>query len=51
MELKKVPYSKLPRLTLYRLYGPKVYIEKVRELVNSLRTAGLLIETLDVVYY
>ena len=25
-----------------RLYGPKVYIEKMRELVNSLRTAGLL---------
>ena len=27
---------------VYRLYGPKVYIEKMRELVNSLRTAGLL---------
>ena len=28
--------------SVYRLYGPKVYIEKMRELVNSLRTAGLL---------
>ena len=27
---------------VYRLYGPKVYIEKMRELVNSLKTAGLL---------
>ena len=27
---------------IYRLYGPKVYIEKMKELVNSLRTAGLL---------
>ena len=27
---------------VYRLYGPKVYIEKMRELVNSLRTAGVL---------
>ena len=27
---------------VYRLYGPKVYVEKMRELVNSLRTAGLL---------
>ena len=27
---------------VYRLYGPKVYIQKMRKLVNSLRTAGLL---------
>ena len=27
---------------VYRLYGPKVYVEKMKELVNSLRTAGLL---------
>ena len=27
---------------VYRLYGPKVYLEKMKQLVNSLRTAGLL---------
>ena len=27
---------------VYRLYGPKVYIDKMKELVDSLRTAGLL---------
>ena len=27
---------------LYRLYGPKAYIQKMKELVSSLRAAGLL---------
>ena len=27
---------------VYRLHGPKVYLEKMKQLVNSLRTAGLL---------
>lgn len=27
---------------VYRLYGPKVYIERMQELVDSLRRAGLL---------
>lgn len=27
---------------VYRLYGPKVYIAKMEELVSSLKTAGLL---------
>ena len=27
---------------MYRLYGPKVYVEQMNELVNSLRSAGLL---------
>ena len=27
---------------IYRLYGPRVYIEKMKELVDSLRRAGLL---------
>jgi hypothetical protein len=27
---------------VYRLYGPKVYVERMNELVNSLRRAGLL---------
>ena len=26
---------------VYRLYGPKVYVERINELVNSLRRAGL----------
>ena len=27
---------------VYRLYGPKAYIEKMKELADSLRKAGLL---------
>ena len=27
---------------VYRLYGPKIYIDKMRELVKSLKTAGLV---------
>ncbi len=27
---------------VYRLYGPRVYIERMKELVDSLRTAGLI---------
>lgn len=27
---------------VYRLYGPKVYVERLTELVDSLRRAGLL---------
>ena len=27
---------------VYRLYGPKVYVARMKELVNSLRRAGLL---------
>ena len=26
---------------VYRLYGPKIYVERINELVNSLRRAGL----------
>ena len=29
---------------MYRQYGPKVYIDKMKELVDSLRTAGIAIQ-------
>ena len=30
------------RMDVYQFYGPKPYIDKLREVINSLKTSGLV---------
>ena len=35
------------RMDVYQFYGPKPYIDKLREVINSLKTSGLVLISVD----